>query len=212
MIELAGTTTTPGAIVLGLCLVAATTWVAWRRPGAVVVLAVSIAAIHAVAYTTEYLDAARVAGVRTTAVDVLLGAFLAVVGALDTAFVAVRRVIAWALGALAAVSMPGTSASVLEFGGFLLAAAVVSALATGTLVGIARWAEDAPLGGGLAALGVVFGASGILWTWLPVPSAELAALHVLSIAGAIGAGVVLGAVTMGAEPTPAVRERIRAYR
>jgi hypothetical protein len=90
MIELGGPAVTPGAIVLGLCLVAATTW-ALRRSDAVVVLAVSIAAIHAVAHTTEYLDAARVAGVRTTAVDVLLSAFLAVAGALDTTFAAVRR-------------------------------------------------------------------------------------------------------------------------
>jgi hypothetical protein len=212
MFELGGTTATPGVVVLALCLVAATTWVAWRRPGGVVVLATSVAAVHALAYATAYLDAAQVASVRTAAAGLAAAAFLAVAGALDAVFAAIRRAIMWFLDALAAVSMPGTAASVLEFGAFLLAAAVVSACVCGAVVLIVEWAEGSPLGGGLAALGVVFGAIGILWTWFPVPPAELSAVHALSIAGAVGAGVVLGTVATGAEPMPAIREHMRAYR
>lgn len=212
MFELGGVTVTWGAIVLGLCLVAATGWVLWRRPLAVVVPAVLIAGVHVLAYATTYLDAARLASIRETAVGLSIAAFLAVAGALDVVFAAIRRTIVWLLEALDAVSMPGAAVSVLEFGGFLLAAMIVSALVCGALVRIVRWADGEPLGGWLAGLGVVFGAIGVLWTWLPVPLAELAALHALLVVVAIVVGVALGALATGGSTAPAVRERVRTYR
>lgn len=212
MFELGGVTVTWGVIVLALSIVAAVTWTLRRRPLVVIVPTLSIAGVHAVAYGTAYLDAALVASVRETAIESSIAAFLAVADAIDASLAAIRRAIARLLETLAGVPMPGVAVSVLEFGGFLLAVAVASALVCGTLVRIARWAEDEPLGGWLAALGVVFGASGVLWTWLPVPPAELAALHALSIAGAIGAGVVVALLVAGGSPAPAMRERVRAYR
>lgn len=212
MFELGGVTVTPGVIVLTLCLVAAVGVTLWRRPLVIAVPVVLVVGVHAIAYATTYLDAARLASVRETAIELSTAAFLAAAGALDAVFAAIRRAIAWLLEALDAVSMPGTAVSVLEFGGFLLAAAVVSALVCGALVRIVRWADGEPLGGWLAGLGVVFGASGLLWTWLPVPLAEFAALHALLVAGAIVVGAALGAVAAGGSTAPAVRERVRAYR
>ncbi len=212
MFELGGVTVTWGAIVLGLCLVAAAGWVLWRRPLAVVVPAVLIAGVHVLAYATTYLDPARLASARETAIGLSTAAFLAVAGALDAVFAATRRAVVWLLEALDAVSMPGAAVSVLEFGGFLLAVAIVSALVCGALVRIVRWADGEPLGGWLAGLGVVFGASGVLWTWLPVPLATLAALHALLVVVAIVVGVALGALATGGSTVPAVRERVRTYR
>lgn len=212
MFELGGVTVTWGAVVLGICLVAAAGWVLWRRPLAVVAPAVLIAGVHVLAYATTYLDPTRLASARETAIELSTAAFLSIAGALDTVFAATRRAIVWLLETLDAVSMPGAAVSVLEFGGFLLAAAVVSALVCGSLVRIVRWANGEPLGGWLAGLGVVFGASGLLWTWLPVPLAEFAALHALLVVGAIGVGVALGAVATAGSTAPAVRERVRAYR
>ena len=213
MFELGGTTVTWGAVVLALCVIATTAWVVRRHPRVVAVVLTIVAAVHAVAYGTAYLDAASLASARNAAIELTIGAFLAVANGLDVAFAAIRRAIEWALGALAGVSMPGiASVSLLEFGTFLLALTVVSALVCGVLVRITRWTDGTPLGEWLAALGVVFGAFGIVWTWLPVPVAELTALHALLIGGTIVAGCAVGALATRAEPMLVVRRRVRAYR
>lgn len=212
MFELGATPVTWGAIVLALCLVGATAWTLWRRPLAVAAPLAFIVGVHVLAYGTTYLDAARLASVRETTIHLAMTAFLTVAGAIDALFAAIGRAIAWLLDALAGVPVPGTAVSVLEFGSFLLAATVVSALVCGALVRIVRWAEGEALGGWLAGLGVVFGASGILWTWLPVPPAELAALHALLVVGAIGAGVAVALTVTRGSTAPAMRERVRAYR
>lgn len=213
MFELGGTTVTWGVIVLTLCIVAVTAWVVRRHPRIAAVLLALIAAVHAVAYGTTYLDAARLANVRNIAIELAIAAFFAVAGGLDAGFAAIRRAIAWLLDGLAAVSMPGiASVSILEFGGFLLAVAVVSALVCGALIRITRWTDGTPLGEWLAALGVVFGAFGVVWTWLPVPVAELPAVHALLIGGAIVAGCGVGFLVTRTKPILVARRRVRAYR
>lgn len=213
MFELGGTTVTWGAAVLALCLVATTAWVVRRHPRVVAVVLTIVAAVHAVAYETAYLDAARLASARSAAIELASAAFLAVANGLDVAFAAIRRTIEWLLDGLAGISMPGIeSVSVLEFGTFLLALTAVSALVCGALVWITRWADGTPLGEWLAALGVVFGAFGVLWTWLPVPVAELTALHALLVGGAIVVGCAVGALATRAKPILVVRRRVRAYR
>lgn len=211
MYELGGVTVTWGVVVLALVLVAGAGWLAWRGPYAVVALGALVGAVHAVAHWTEYLDAAEVASVRELALERGAEAFFAVAAALDRAFAAIRRGIEWALDSLAAVSMPAASVSVLEFGTFLLAVAAVGALVTGALIRIARWETGAPIGEWLAGLGVVFGAAGVLWTWLPVPMGELVALHALLVVGALALGATVAAVVVRI-PTPALRRRVRTHR
>lgn len=213
MFELGGTTVTWGAVVLALCVIATTAWIVRRHPRIVAAVLTIIAAVHAVAYTTAYLDPARLASARNAAIELAIAAFLAVAGALDAAFTAIRRAIERLLDGLAAISMPGiASVSVLEFGVFLLALTIVSALVCGTLIRITRWTDGTPLGEWLAALGVVFGAFGIIWTWLPMPVVELTTLHALLVGGAIVAGCAVGALATRAEPMLVVRRRVRAYR
>lgn len=213
MFELGGTTVTWGAVVLALCVVATTAWLVRRHPRIVAAVLTIVAAVHAVAYTTAYLDPARLASARNAAIELAIAAFLAVAGALDAAFAAIRLAIERLLDALADISMPGiASVSVLEFGVFLLALTIVSALVCGTLIRITRWTDGTPLGEWLAALGVVFGAFGIVWTWLPMPVVELTALHALLVGGAIVAGCAVGALATRAEPMLVVRRRVRAYR
>jgi hypothetical protein len=209
MFELWGITVTGGTVVLALVLVAIIARIAWGRPLAILAVGGLIGAVHAVAYWTAYLDAAALASVRETAADVSVGAFFAVAGAIDAVFAAVGRAITWVIDALAGVSMPETSVSVLEFGTFLLAIVVVSALVCGALIRIARWTTGTPIGEWLAGFGVVFGAIGILWTLLPVPVGELTAIHALLVAVALIAGVAIVAVAVRI-PTPALRKRVRA--
>lgn len=211
MFELGGVTVTWGIGVLALVLVTIVVSVAWRRPSVIVAVGGLIGVVHAVAYWTAYLDAAEVASGRETAIELSIDAFLIVAGAIDTALAAIGRAIEWTLDALANVTMPAASVSVLEFGTFLLAVAVVSALVCGALIRIARWTTGAPIGEWLAALGVVFGASGILWTWLPVPIGELAVIHALLVAGALGAGAAIAAIAIRVS-TPALRKRVHAHR
>lgn len=213
MFELGGTTVTWGMVALALCMAAATAWVVWRHPRVVALVLAVIAAVHAVAYWTAYLDAARLANARNAAIELASAAFLAVANGLDIAFAAIRGAIARLLDGLAGVSMPGiATVSVLEFVTFLLGLTVVSALVCGVLVRITRWSDGTALGEWLAALGVVFGAFGVVWTWLPVPAAELSAVHALLIGGAIVAGCAVGALATRAEPIPVVRRRVRTYR
>lgn len=211
MFELGGVTVTWGVVALAMALAAGAAWLAWRGPYAVVALGLLVGAVHAVAYWTEYLDAAAVASARKTVIELSVGAFFAVAGALDTLFAAIREAVEWVLDALAGVSMPATSVSVLEFGSFLLAVALASALVCATLVRIVRWADGTPLGAWLAGLGVVLGASGVLWTWLPLGIGEMAALHALLIAVAAAAGTGVGALAVRV-PVPAFGDRARTHR
>lgn len=213
MFELGGTTVTWGAVVLALCVVATTAWMVRRHPRVVAVLLTIVAAVHAVAYTTAYLDAARLTSARNAAIELAVAAFLGVANGLDVAFAAIRRAIDRLLDGLASASMPGiASVSILEFGVFLLGLTVVSALVCGVLIRITRWTDGTALGEWLAALGVVFGAFGIVWTWLPIPVAELTALHALLVGSVIVAGCAVGALVARTEPILGVRRRVRAYR
>lgn len=211
MFELWGTTVTGGMVALALALVAIVARIAWGRPLAVLAVGGLIGVVHAVAYWTPYLDAAAVASVRETTIELSVAAFFAVAGAIDTAFAAVARAVGWAIDALAGIEMPASSVSVLEFGTFLLAVAVVGALVVLSLLRITRWTTGTPIGEWLAGFGVVFGAIGILWTWLPVPIGEVTAVHALLVAVALGAGVAIVAVAVRI-PTPALRKRVRAHR
>lgn len=213
MIEPGGVSVTWGVVVLTICVVATAAWIVRRHPRVVAALLALVGAVHAVAYGTAYLDAARLADVRSAAIDLAATAFLGLAGALDAVFAAAGRSIAGVLDALAGVSMPGAGpVSVLEFGSFLLAMVVVSALVCGALVRISRWTDEAPLGEWLAGLGVVFGAVGIAWTLLPVPAVELSTLHALLIVGAVGVGALVAAVATRAEPVLAMRRHVRADR
>lgn len=207
MFELGGMTVTWGTLVLIALLTAGIAWFAWRGPYAVVALGVLIGAVHAVAYWTEYLDAAAVADVRGTVAELAVEAFLAAAAGLDALFAAIGWVLDW----LAGISMPAASVSVLEFGSFLLAVALAGALVCAALVGIVRWADGTPIGAWLAGLGVVFGASGVLWTWLPMGIAEMAALHALLIAVALLVGIGVGALATRT-PAPALQRGIRTHR
>lgn len=211
MFELSGVTITGGMVVLAIAIGSIAAWIVRRRPYAVAALGVLIGAVHAVAYGTEYLDTATVASARGTAVDAAIGAFVTVAGALDDVFAATRWAIDRTLDALAATSMPETSVSVLEFGTFLLGMVVISALVCGALARIARWTDGTPIGEWLAALGVVFGAAGVVWTWLPIPVGELTPLHALLVVGALGAGVAAAAVAIRVR-MPTLRRRVRAHR
>lgn len=216
MFELGGVTVTWGMIVLALAIVAGAVWLTWRVPCVVAALAALIGAVHAVAYGTAYLDPARLANARGNAMELARAAFLAAADALDTAFGAIRRALSWGFATLGDTPMPETSISVLEFVTFLLAVVVASAIVCGLLIWIVRWADGTPLGAWLAGLGVIFGATGILWTVLPVGIAEATALHVLSIVAAILVGAIAGyaitVVTTDESPTLGVRERVRSDR
>lgn len=212
MFALGGVTVTWGVLVLAFGIVGLVAWITRYRPYVVAVLVTLIAAVHAVAYGTAYLDATRVASARSTATELLVTAFLAVAGALDVGFAAIGDAIAWFLAGLADVPMPQTSVSVLEFGSFLLLVAALSAFVCGALLRIPRWAEGAPLGGWLAALGVVFGAIGIGWTLLPITADELTTLHALLIVAVIAAGVIVAVAIVRGPVTPKLRKRVRVYR
>ncbi|MFC6903854.1 hypothetical protein [Halalkalicoccus tibetensis] len=211
MFELGGMTVTWGTLVLVALLTAGIAWFAWRGPYAVVALGALIGGIHAVAYWTEYLDAAAVADVRGTVAGLAVEAFLVAAAGLDTLFAATGTAIGWLLDWLAGISMPAASVSVLEFGSFLLAVTLAGALVCASLVRIVRWAEGTPIGAWLAGLGVVFGASGVLWTWLPIGIGEMAALHALLIAVALVAGIGVGALAVRT-PTPALQRQLRTHR
>ncbi len=211
MFELGGITVTWGMLVLALAVVAVTAWIVRRKPSVVALLLALVGIVHAVAYWTTYLDANAVESARESALELATGAFLGAAGALDTALGTVREAIVWALDWLAGVSMPETSVSLLEFATFLGGVVVVSALVCVALVRISHWTAGTPIGEWLAALGVVFGATGILWTWLPMAVGELSALLALSIVLALGIGVAIAAVAVRI-PTPALRKRVRPHR
>lgn len=217
MFELGGVTVTWGMVALALVLVAGAVWLTWRGPYVVAALVALIGAVHAVAYGTAYLDPARLASVRGTAFDLARAGFLAGAGALDTAFTTIGWALSRGFDALSTTTMPGATVSVLEFATFLLAVVVTSAVVCGLLLWIVRWADGTPLGVWLAGLGVVFGMTGILWTWLPFGIAETTALHALLIVaavlvGVIGGGYAITAVTADEPPTLGARERVRAER
>ncbi|MDL5362603.1 hypothetical protein [Halalkalicoccus sp. NIPERK01] len=217
MFELGGVTVTGGMVALALVLVAGAVWLTRRVPYVVVALVALIGAVHAVAYGTAYLDPARLASVRGTAFELARDGFLAAAGALDTAFAAIGWALSRGFDFLSTTTMPGATVSVLEFATFLLAVVVASAVVCGLLLWIVQWADGTPLGVWLAGLGVVFGMTGILWTWLPFGIAEATALHALSIiaavlVGVIGGGYAITVVTADEPPTLGVRERVRAER
>lgn len=207
--EIGGRAITPGAVVLALVI----GWIALgtvrhrpRTVGGAVLLVVAGQVVAAVtSFRAGWLDAARRFAARA-GVD----AFFFAAGTLDAAFAAARRAIGWGLDTLAATPMPGAeSASVLAFVAFLAAVLVVSALVCGTVILIARSTAGAPLGAWLASLGVVFGALGVVLTWLPVAPGEMTAIHAVLVAAAVGCGYLVSTAATGVSPTAAVRERIR---
>ncbi|ADJ14593.1 hypothetical protein C497_04392 [Halalkalicoccus jeotgali B3] len=203
--------------VLALALVAGAVWLVRRWPYAVLVVVGLVGAVHALAYGTAYLDAARVTSARETAIELAREGFLVAAAGLDAAFGTVRELIAAGLAVLDGTPMPAASTSVLEFVAFLLGAVVVSGLVAGAVLWIVHWADGTPLGAWLAGLGVVFGATGILWTWLPMGLAEMNAIYAVAIvaailAGVVGAGYAISALTATDSPTIGPRKRIRADR
>lgn len=207
-LEIGGRAITPGVVVLALVI----GWIAFRtfrrRPRTVGGLVSLIVFVHVIAAVTS-LDMARIGDFRRFVVRGAIEAFFLAAGVLDTVFAAVWRAIGWLFDTLASISMPGTAVSVLDFAAFLVAVLVVSALVWGALVLIARSTAGAPLGAWLAALGVLFGALGVVLTWLPVAPGEMTAIQVVLVVLAAGGGYPISAVATGTSPTTAVRERIR---
>ncbi|WP_122089533.1 hypothetical protein [Halalkalicoccus subterraneus] len=212
MFELGGVTVTLGTLVAVLALLVGTVWIAWRRSSAIVAAGLLVGGVHAVAAFTDYLDPATVTSARETLLERGVAGFFALAAGFDTVFAAIASAISWVLDALDATGMPGVEVSVLSFVSTLLGLAVVSALVCGALVWIGRWADGAPLGGVLASLGVVFGAVGTLWTWLPLDLGDLSALYTLLVVGAVAAGYVLGVSALGVSPRPPTPERLRPER
>lgn len=212
MFELGGVTATLGALAAVFTLLAGAVWLVRRRPSAIVATGMLVGAVHAVAYFTDYLDPATVASARETAIELGVDGFFALAAGFDTVFAAIASAISWVLDRLDATGMPGVDISVLSFVGTLVGLVVVSSLVCCALIWIGRWADGSPLGGVLASLGVVFGAVGVLWTWLPLSLADLTALYTLLVVGAIATGYVLGVSALGVSPRPPSPERLRPER
>lgn len=212
MFELGGVTVTFGTLAAVLALLVGAVWIAWRQPYTIVAAGLLVAVVYALAAFTDYLDPETIAGAREIVIELGVAGFFALAAGFDTAFAAIASAISWVLDALDTTGMPGVEISVLSFVSTLLGLAVVSALVCGTLVWISRWADDSPLGGVLASLGVVFGAVGVLWTWLPLALADLTALYTLLVVGAVAAGYVLGVSVLGVSPRPPTPERLRPER
>jgi hypothetical protein len=210
MFELGGETVTWGMAALTACLVGLLLLTTLRQPRAVGVIAVLVAGVHAVAFFTDYLDPATLASVRERAVALSITAFFAVAAALDSAFAVTRSVIESLLASLSETGMPGAGeVSVLDTVTTFLLVVLASVVVCGVLIWIHRWADDSPLGGLLAGLGVVFGVAGIVWTWLPVGVTELTALHLVLAVCAIGVGYALSVVLTGFSLSPRLRKRVR---
>lgn len=207
-LEIGGRAITPGVVVLALVI----GWIAFRtfrrRPRTVGGLVSLVVFIHVLALVPS-LETAWVGELRGRIVRGAIEAFFLVAGVFDAVFAAAWRGIEWLFDTLASISMPGTAVSVLDFAVFLVAVLVVSALVCGALVLIARSTAGAPLGAWLAVLGVLFGALGIVLTWLPVAPGEMTAIQIALLVLAAGGGYPISAVATGTSPTTAVRERIR---
>ena len=210
MFELGGTSVTWGIAVLAACLIGILLLLIWRQPRVVGVVAVGVAAVHAVAYFTSYLDPETLTSIRESAVDLATAGFFAGAAGLDTFFAVTRTAIESLLAGLSETGMPGAGEiSVLDTVTTLLLVAVASAVVCGVLILIGRWSDGSPLGGLLAGLGVVFGVAGIVWTWLPVGLTELTALHLVLVVCAIGVGYALSVALTGFSLSPKVRKRVR---
>lgn len=210
MFELGGETVTWGMVVLAACLTGIVVLTILRQPRAVGVIAMLVAAVHTVAFFTDYLDPATLASARESAVSLAIAGFFVGAAALDTAFGVSRNALERLLADLSATGMPGAGGvSVLDIATTLVLIVMASALVCGVLIWIHRWADDSPLGGLLAGLGVVFGVAGIVWTWLPVGLTELTALHLVLVVCAIGVGYALSVALTGFSLSPKVRKRVR---